>query len=615
MNGIIILALGDDSWRATVKHALNTMNFDVREVNQGPQAIKDVAVLKPNLVIVDDTLPYLNGYQFCRLLKFGLHLDIPLILIISSEQKMDQFWGSSCGADYCLSKPIDLSELKRIVEQDVRGRKARRHSFFQPPLIIGRNMSDLDILKMANDLLDRHLFQEKVLNELTFMSRQVDSIRDLVSAMMPVLNSLFPFRSAVVFLYHEARASLLVSVMEEIGQDRVESSYTHLLAYIREKEGVDLSLDDIPITLVGPAIPDPEAESEDLEESDISIFFGQGLRSAICCVAFDGLGIETFPEEEAQTFRLILQQVLETIEEKIVFEKSIPFSIIDTVTHETNRSFFLKILTQNMEQARRFQAPLALVGLSLENYQHMVNSLDKKAEFHFRQNIFTTLLNAVRKMDVVARISENRFILVLFKANAEQARTVYQRVKSLLEDLSLPDLPLQVQGNFYSYNPSIGLQAEDFLLVACSRIFSQGPEKSSCPKDELLGNPLWVKDIEGCELEDPVRVKDIEGCELTSAPTSNPDPTCNPQPATRNPQNPQPETRNQKPATRSQKSAKPATRNPKRSLKMPPPSKDVLKKRPSPCPLPLGEMMRGKERPCIGSSPLATIEEVEHESR
>ena len=82
---------------------------------------------------------------------------------------------------------------------------------------------------------------------------------------MPILNSLFPFRSAVIFLYHEARASLLLSVMEEIGQDRVDSSYAYLLAYIREKEGIDLSLDDISITLAGPVIPDPEAELEDLE--------------------------------------------------------------------------------------------------------------------------------------------------------------------------------------------------------------------------------------------------------------------------------------------------------------------------------------------------------------
>jgi len=333
-------------------------------------------------------------------------------------------------------------------------------------------MSDLDILKMANDLLDRHLFQEKVLNELKSMSRQVDSIKDLVSAMMPVLNSLFPFRIAVVFLYHEGRASLLLSVMKEIGQGRVDSLYACLLAHIREKYKVDLSLDDIPITLASQITPDQDAESANLEESDISIFFGKVLSNAICCAAFDGLNIGTFPEKEAQTFHLILQQALEAIEEKIVFEKSLPFSIIDTVTHETNRSFFLKILAQNMEQARKFQSPLALVGLALENYQHIVNSLNKKAQSHFCQNISTTLLNAVRKMDVLARIDENRFILILFKANAEQARSVYLRVKTLLEDLSLPNMPLQIQGGVCPYTPSTELEAEDFLLAACSRIWT-----------------------------------------------------------------------------------------------------------------------------------------------
>ncbi|MEW5801501.1 MAG: response regulator [bacterium] len=478
MNSTVMLALGDDSWRVTLKSALQEMDLDVREVSQGPQAIKDAAVLKPALVIIDDTLPYLSGYQFCRLLKFGLHLDIPLVMILSSEQKMDQFWGNTCGADYCLSKPVNLKELKRIVQEALKCRKARR-SFFQPPLIIGRSMSDLDILKMANDLLDRHLFQEKVINELKSMSRQVDSIRDLVSAMMPVLNSLFPFRSSVVFLYHEARASLLVSIMEEVGQERIDSLYTYLLAHLSKNEGLDLSLDDIPVTLVGPVLADPEAQLEDLEKSAVSIFLGKGLQSALCCVAFDGLNIETFPEEEVQIFHLILQQILETIEEKIVFEKSIPFSIIDTVSHEVNRSFFLKILAQNMEQSRRYQIPLALVGLELGNYSYVVKPLDKKAEFHFRQNITTTLLNAVRKMDVVARISENRFILILFKANAEQARTVYQRVRTILEDLSPPDLPLRIQGGFWPYVASLGLEAEDFLLIACSRIFQQESGKSA----------------------------------------------------------------------------------------------------------------------------------------
>lgn len=490
MNEMVILALGDDSLRAAVKQTLQGMNLDIREASQGPQAIKDVAVLKPALVIVDDTLPYLSGYQFSRLLKFGFRLDIPLVMIISSEQKMDQFWSTSCGADFCLSRPVNQGELKKIVQETVGGRRAQRF-FFRPPLIVGCNVSDLDIMKMANDLLDQHLFQEKVLNELKSLNRQVDSVRDLVSAMMPILNSLFPFRVAAVFLYYETRASLLVSMMEETGQARIDSLYSYLLSYIREKENLDLSVDDIPLTLLGPTMLDPLAGLEDIAEEDVSIFSGKGLRNVTCCLIFDGLDLETYPEEEAQTFHLILQQALETIEEKVVFEKSVPFSIIDTVNHQANRSFLLKILAQNMEQARRFQTSLTLIGLSLKNYPHLAESLSRKDEFRLWQNIYTTLLNAVRKMDVVARISEHQFILVLLKASAEQARTVYQRVKTLLEDLSLPNESIKVQGGFWPYDPSLGLLAEEYLMTACAGIFHLESEE---PRDERMMSDLEVED-------------------------------------------------------------------------------------------------------------------------
>ncbi|MEW6380319.1 MAG: response regulator [bacterium] len=490
MNDMVIVALGDDSLRAVVKQTLQEMNLDIREVSQGPQAIKDVAALKPALVIVDDTLPYLSGYQFSRLLKFGFRLDIPLIMIISSEQKMDQFWSTSCGADFCLSRPVNQEELKKIVQETIKGRRVQRF-FFRPPLIVGRNVSDLDIMKMANDLLDRHLFQEKVLNELKSLNRQVDSVRDLVSAMMPILNSLFPFRVAAVFLYYETRASLLASTMEEIGQARIDSLYSYLLSYVRDKENLDLSVDDIPLTLLGPAMLGPVANVDDFDEQDISVFSGRGLRNVTCCLIFDGLNLESYPEEDARTFHLILQQALETIEEKVVFEKSVPFSIIDTVNHQANRSFLLKILAQNMEQARRFQTSLTLIGLSLENYPHLAGSLSRKDEFRLWQNISATLLNAVRKMDVVARISEHQFILVLLKASAEQARTVYQRVKTLLEDLPLPNEPIRVQGGFWPYDSSLGLLAEEYLLTACAQIFRSGSEE---PRDAMMMTDIENED-------------------------------------------------------------------------------------------------------------------------
>ena len=125
-----------------------------------------------------------------------------------------------------------------------------------------------------------------------------------------------------------------------------------------------------------------------------------------------------------------------------------------------------------MEQSRRFQIPLSLVILNLKNFPQVANSLGKKATFHFRQKVYQALLNAIRKMDIVARIEQNKFALVLFKANLEQARCVYQRVKTLLDEISLPNEALQIQGRFRPYDASFGVDAEEFLSIACSQVFS-----------------------------------------------------------------------------------------------------------------------------------------------
>jgi len=129
-----------------------------------------------------------------------------------------------------------------------------------------------------------------------------------------------------------------------------------------------------------------------------------------------------------------------------------------------------------------------LVILDLKNFPQLAKSLGKKATFHFRQKIYQALLNAIRKMDIVARIEENRFALVLFKANLEQAQCVYQRAKTLLDEISLPNEAIQLQGGFRPYEASFGVDSDEFLSTACSQVFSsldtplfQAPHKKETP--------------------------------------------------------------------------------------------------------------------------------------
>ncbi len=485
MKDIVMLAVGDNPAKEDLKFILKEFDLEIREETHGPQAIRDIVTFCPGLIIVDDALAYLHGYQFSRLLKYGLHIGTPIILLISSQQKPDRFWGTSCGADYCFSKPLKAEDLKGIVHKAL-GQQKKRRFFFQSP-IIGQHTSDLDILKMANDLLDRNLFQEKLLTEISSMNRQVDSVQGLVSVIMSIIGSLFSFRSAAVLLYYDAKAELMVSLMQGVGQGRLDSLYNSLLSYVKREEGLNLSLDDIPLTILGPAQPDKLADYDKVDDEDVSVFFGDSLPSMLCYIAFDGLDLKALPEQEARTFHLILRQAMETWEEKIIFEKSIPFSIIDTINRDAiNQSFFLKILAQNMEQSRRFDFPLSLAVLDLENYPKIIESR-KKEGFYLRQKIHQSFLNAIRKMDVIAKIGKNRFALVLLKANTEQAKCVYHRVKTVLEEVTVSDEPLQIKGGIWPYSLSYGLDAKEFLSQAVSNFF--------LPQDILIKDPSKEQEV------------------------------------------------------------------------------------------------------------------------
>lgn len=72
----------------------------------------------PQAVILDVTMPELNGYQTCRSLK-KLRADLPVIILTGKTEPADRFWAMECGADEFVTKPIDptiiLQKLTKLL--------------------------------------------------------------------------------------------------------------------------------------------------------------------------------------------------------------------------------------------------------------------------------------------------------------------------------------------------------------------------------------------------------------------------------------------------------------------------------------------------------------------
>src|SRR5688572_19655886 len=152
-----------------IEKMLSGAGFSVVTARDGLEAIEKTISEDVQLVILDVTMPRLNGYQACRLLKSEASTrDLPVVILTSRDQAGDRYWGLETGADFYITKD---AEPQRIVDL-VRGilaagdaPDARRPD--------GAKRSSLDILSRVNELLDRRLYEATILSEIGRVARSL----------------------------------------------------------------------------------------------------------------------------------------------------------------------------------------------------------------------------------------------------------------------------------------------------------------------------------------------------------------------------------------------------------------------------------------------------------
>jgi len=88
----------------------------VLSVEDGHSSLVAISVLKPDLVLLDDTMPGMTGMRLIETLRSDDHLcDTNVIMLTSSDRPKDIERALDAGAmDYIL-KPFDPARLKQTV--------------------------------------------------------------------------------------------------------------------------------------------------------------------------------------------------------------------------------------------------------------------------------------------------------------------------------------------------------------------------------------------------------------------------------------------------------------------------------------------------------------------
>ncbi len=106
-----ILVVEDDSALARVLcDNLVYEGFDVALADDGRRALSEEQTFKPDLVLLDLTLPGLDGFEVCRRLNEE-RSRTAIIIVTARGQKEDKVQGLRLGADDYITKPFALDEL------------------------------------------------------------------------------------------------------------------------------------------------------------------------------------------------------------------------------------------------------------------------------------------------------------------------------------------------------------------------------------------------------------------------------------------------------------------------------------------------------------------------
>jgi len=111
---------------------LDKLGFEVERAENGIIALEMVRKFKPDLILLDNVMPKLSGWQVTRLLKqdpeYSEYKDISIIMFSAMDDVKDKIEGFELGVDDYITKPFNFSEVIARIRAVLKNREIYRQN-------------------------------------------------------------------------------------------------------------------------------------------------------------------------------------------------------------------------------------------------------------------------------------------------------------------------------------------------------------------------------------------------------------------------------------------------------------------------------------------------------
>lgn len=114
----IVIIEDTETIREELETFLTRYDYDVFAPTDFENIIDDTLIEEPDLILLDINLPVFDGYYICR--EIRKKSDVPIIIVTSRDNEMDELMSMNLGADDFITKPFNTQILLARIESVLR---------------------------------------------------------------------------------------------------------------------------------------------------------------------------------------------------------------------------------------------------------------------------------------------------------------------------------------------------------------------------------------------------------------------------------------------------------------------------------------------------------------
>lgn len=110
--GPVLVVDDDRAILSTITEILDLEGYPFSTASDGAEALRQIAAVRPTLVLLDMRMPVLNGWEVARTLR-ERGIMVPIVVMTAARDA--RLWSEQIGAAGYLAKPFDLDDLLATV--------------------------------------------------------------------------------------------------------------------------------------------------------------------------------------------------------------------------------------------------------------------------------------------------------------------------------------------------------------------------------------------------------------------------------------------------------------------------------------------------------------------